>query len=131
MAAVLKLATLAILSCMVIVSVAPQASYATFIGYDWGTTFYWCCRDYIETGIDCALDYACCPMIAQFAGAFNKDSTKDELSYGCLAMKSALYRMPSYNYTATATMVAKCGYTLPYNYKVKRFIRLRRWKWKK
>ncbi|GAB2227201.1 hypothetical protein Droror1_Dr00009013 [Drosera rotundifolia] len=79
MAAVLKLATLAILSCMVVVSVAPQASYATFIGYDWGTTFYWCCRDYIETGIDCALDYACCPVIAQFAGAFNKDSTKDEL----------------------------------------------------
>nr|BAW35429.1 lipid-transfer protein [Drosera adelae] len=115
MAAGLKLATLAIWSCLVIVGVAPQASYAAFIGYDWGTTFFYCCKDYIQTGIDCALDYACCPVIAQFAGAVNKASTKDEISYSCLAMKSALYSMPYYNYTATATMVAKCGYTLPYN----------------
>ncbi|KAL9267071.1 hypothetical protein AKJ16_DCAP20655 [Drosera capensis] len=115
MAAVLKLATITILSCILLLGVAPLASYATFVAYDLGTTFSSGCKDYIQTGIDCALYYACCPVIAQFASALNKNSTKDEITYCCLAMKSALYSMPYYNYTATASMVAKCGYTLPFN----------------
>ncbi|GAB2227202.1 hypothetical protein Droror1_Dr00009014 [Drosera rotundifolia] len=112
MAAMLKLATLAILSFVVIV--APLTADAAFIPYDYTTTFYWCCRDYIESGNDCALDYACCPTIDTISSKVSKSNTKDEISYACLGMKSALSRM-KYNYNNTVAMVAKCGSSLPFD----------------
>ncbi|GAB2227196.1 hypothetical protein Droror1_Dr00009008 [Drosera rotundifolia] len=113
MAAMLKLATLAILSCMVIV--APRTSFADFLAYDDGDTFMFACRDFISSGNKCALDYACCTQINKIAKKVNKFSSQDEKTYACLSMKAALYSLDEYNYNNTAVMVSQCGASLPFS----------------
>ncbi|KAL9273943.1 hypothetical protein AKJ16_DCAP27281, partial [Drosera capensis] len=102
MAAMLKLATLAILSCMVIV--APRTSFADFIPYDLAAASMVSCKDFISSGNECTLDYACCPHINKIAKLVNKFSSQEEKTYACLSMKSALYSIDDYKYNNTAVM---------------------------
>ncbi|GAB2219019.1 hypothetical protein Droror1_Dr00006644 [Drosera rotundifolia] len=111
MASTIKIATILMSSMLIIATL----SNATFVPYDYRIGFFFACRDYIQTGNECALMDACCPMINTIASQVSKSSTQDEQSYACLSMKAALYDMPNYNYNNTKDMVARCGVTLPFN----------------